>query len=251
MQQKSMKILEYHRMARVSKQHWWYLSKRRLLKNILDKFFDGQKKRRQILDIGSGTGSNWQVLKQYGQVTGVEQSAIGVAYCKNLGWKKIIQGNANKLNFKNNSFDLITILDVLYHREIKSDLLVLAKIHKILKPGGLLLVTDCAGPKWFGPHDKINFARERYTLSELASKLEKTGFKIKLARYFYFLTYPLFVLTRLLQKFNLIDVNNSENLPPKIINWLLTKILEFEADILITWSLPIGSSVIFLVQKPA
>jgi len=244
-----MQISEYHRMAQVSTKHWWYLAKRSLLTNLLNFWLPDLKSPRKILDVGSGTGANWPVLRHFGTVVGLEQSEIGVAYCQSLGWSGIKQGNANEINFPAASFDLVTILDVLYHKKIKSDQKVLNTLARIIKPGGWLVVTDCAGPAWYGPHDKVNQARQRYTLAEMTGKVSTAGLEVKHASYFYFLSYPLFAVTRLAQKFNFIGIENSENLPPTIVNWCLTKLLMLESKLACRLKLPIGSSILVLAQK--
>lgn len=246
-----MQIEEYHRMAKVAEKHWWYVSKRQLLTNLINQWLPKSKSAWKILDIGAGTGSNWPTLRKFGQVEGVEQSKVGIKYAQVLGWKNIFLGDANQLNFPAEKYNLITILDVLYHQKIKSDQKVLTKIHGLVKPGGWLIVTDCAGPNWYGKHDVLNLARQRYTLPEMVNKVKLAGFEVRHSSYFYFFTYPIFVLVRWLQKLNLIGVDGAENLPPSCLNAVFIRLLKFEAKIASRWSLPKGSSVVILAQKPA
>lgn len=236
-------------MAQFASKHWWHRSKRELLQNLIVFWLPKSQKKIKILDIGAGTGANWLLLKKFGNVSGIEQSQTGVDYCRSLGWKNISKENANTLHFPQKTFDLVTILDVLYHKKIHSDTKVLQKVATLLKQGGHLIVTDCAGPLFFGKHDEVNEARERYTLKEMKQKVEKADLEIVHATYYYFLPYPLFVATRIVQKYNLISIDKAENLPPTLVNFILTYCMKIEAYIATRWKLPTGSSVVVVARK--
>ncbi len=97
----------------------------------------------QILDLGCGYGALSKVLGEYGaQVTAaeVDQESLIIA-------KKFLQSNKNinvvkipheKLPFKNNTFDIVFLLDVIEH--VKNPKKTIEESLRILKNNGLLII---------------------------------------------------------------------------------------------------------------
>lgn len=239
-----MEKIEYKKMYLLETSHWWFASKRKFIKTIIK-----GKKFPKILDIGCGTGENMEMLSAYGQVWGLDISMIALEFCRQRGLKKIQLGSANKLPFKSASFDLITLFDVLYHQGIKSDLQVLQEAHKILKTGGYILITDCAYQWLYGSHDIAMNARQRYTKQELVNKLKQAGFSIKKASYIFMLTFPLFLIIRLLKKYFSVGKQSDVKSLPLSLNQALIILNYLEAVLLQLINLPFGSSIIILAQK--
>ena len=241
-----MNTEEYFKMYQLETTHWWFLAKQKFITTVFPKV-----NRPKILDIGAGTGGITRFLQQYGEVMGLEanETAINFARTRKL---KIIKGSADKLPFKNNSFDLACFFDVLYHQQI-NDVQALREAYRILKPGGYLIVTDCAFEFLRGPHDKAVKARERYTKSELVAKIEKAGFSVKKASYIFWLVFPLTVIKRLIDqyqaKFTNKKVFSDVEAVPTIINNLLLVICNFEAKLLSYVNFPWGSSIIIKAKK--
>jgi ubiquinone/menaquinone biosynthesis C-methylase UbiE len=237
-----MELKEYNLMYELENTHWWFLGKRKFIATVFPKV-----KKVKILDIGAGTGGTTKFLKAYGEVTGLEANPLAQSLARKRGLK-IVSGSAEKLPFENEKFDVVTIFDVLYHQNIGSDLKVLQEAHRVLKPGGFLVVTDCALPFLKSPHDEIMQGRERYTKKELIGKIEKAGFKVEKASYVFFLVFPLTLLKRLLDR---LTKSHSSNVSPvsKPLNNLLLAICHFEAWLLRITTFPWGSSVIFRARK--
>ena len=238
---------EYTLMYQLEKNFWWYKTKRNFIKQFLT--LVPTKKKAKILDIGCGTGLNVALLSQYGQTWGIDSSNLAVNYSKKRGLKNIQKADAQKLPFSNNTFNLVTLFDILYHQNIKSDQAVLKETFRVIKPGGYLLVTDCALPWLYSPHDTANRARQRYYKSELENKIEDSGFEIVRSSYSFFLTLPMFIIQRLVSK--LIpqkSVSLDYQLSP-LLNRLLLQIGLIESWLLKRTNLPLGSSIIILAQK--
>jgi len=134
-----MQDIEYQKMYQLEANHWWFVSKRKFIKTVLK-----EKKFSKILDIGCGTGKNIEMLSRYGQAWGLDNSKIALSFCRQRGLTNLKLGLAEKLPFKSNNFDLVTIFDVLYHQGIKNDLEVLKEIHRVLRSDGQLIITDCS-----------------------------------------------------------------------------------------------------------
>jgi ubiquinone/menaquinone biosynthesis C-methylase UbiE len=180
-----MELKEYNLMYELENTHWWFLGKRKFISTIFPKV-----KKVKILDIGAGTGGTTKFLKTYGEVVGLEANPLAQTLARKRGLK-IVSGSAEKLPFEKETFEVVTIFDVLYHQNIGSDLKVLQEAHRVLRTQGYLVVTDCALPFLKSPHDEVMQARERYTKKELTQKIEKAGFKVEKASYVFFLVFPL------------------------------------------------------------
>jgi ubiquinone/menaquinone biosynthesis C-methylase UbiE len=237
-----MELKEYNLMYELENTHWWFLGKRKFISTIFPKV-----KKVKILDIGAGTGGTTKFLKTYGEVVGLEANPLAQTLARKRGLK-IVSGSAEKLPFEKETFEVVTIFDVLYHQNIGSDLKVLQEAHRVLRTQGYLVVTDCALPFLKSPHDEVMQARERYTKKELTQKIEKAGFKVEKASYVFFLVFPLTLLKRLLDR---LTKSHSSNVSPvpKLLNSCLLGICTLEAWFLKFGTLPWGSSLIIRAKK--
>lgn len=241
-----MNTEEYKKMFKLETTHWWFLAKQKFISIVFPKI-----NHPKILDIGAGTGGTTQFLQHYGLVTGLEVNQTAIDFARKRGLK-IIKGSAAKLPFNKNIFDVVCFFDVLYHQQI-NDVQALKEAYRILKPGGYLIVTDCAFEFLRGPHDKAVKARERYIRGELVAKIEKVGFVVQKASYIFWLVFPLTIIKRLIDryraKFTNKKVFSDTEAVPKTINSILLTICNFEAKLLKYLNLPWGSSIIIRVQK--
>jgi len=92
-----------------------------------------------LLDVGCGPGIHIKEYQKRGaKCTGIDFSKEMVKLAKKRCPKSQFNiGNINKLNFKNNSFDIVTSSLVLDH--LKNLSKPLEEIHRILKKGGLFI----------------------------------------------------------------------------------------------------------------
>ncbi len=102
---------------------------------------------REVLDIGSGQGHWTRIIKglvhQNAHLTGLEMEQEWVAHCRNQFDESafsFVQGTAENIPYKDESFDLVTCQTVLIH--VKAIPQVLSEMYRVLKPGGLLLLSE-------------------------------------------------------------------------------------------------------------
>lgn len=221
--------------------HWWFVSKRKFIEKVLP----SPNQKLNILDIGCGTGGTSLFLEKWGKVKGVEKSKAAYPYLKRRKIK-FIRKSIDNYKIPPDKYNLICLFDVLYHKGIPGDSKILKKVYDALPSGGLVCITDCAIPYLFGFHDITMHARERYFLQNLNNKTENAGFTIIRSSYTFFLLFPLFLVSRLLNK---VIPYTTISRPPKLINEILSCICEIEAQFLKFISFPIGSSVIILAKK--
>jgi SAM-dependent methyltransferase len=92
------------------------------------------------------------------------------------------------------SFDAVVMLNVLEH--IKDDRGALAQVHRILRPGGVIVVEVPAGPHLFDAYDKALMHFRRYRSAELADKLRHVGFDVVRRSHLGFFLYPAFSMVK-------------------------------------------------------
>ena len=90
------------------------------------------------------------------------------------GWRK-------RLPFEDDSFDLVTSLDVVEH--LDDDVAGLKEMRRVLRPNGRILLFVPAFMFLWGVQDDISNHRRRYTLPGLRKAVLEAGFEVERATY--------------------------------------------------------------------
>lgn len=244
-----MKDTEIQKLADYEGENWWFVGRRKIVSDFIMKY-SKMDHNLKILDAGSGTGKTTNYLKQIGDVYGIERSFTGVMHCNKLRLK-VVQGHLNHLPFTTNTFDIITMLDVLEH--IENDLEILQKLKPLLKPNGKLIITVPAYQYLWTEHDVALSHFRRYTVKTLENVLKKADFQISRTSYFFTILFPLIFLTKILLKIKK-PKNDSQSHSqqfPEIIDNFLQKIILFESKILKKINFSFGASIICVAHKQA
>jgi SAM-dependent methyltransferase len=175
--------------------NWWFVSRRKAILSLLE----GTDKHARILDIGCAGGPLLNELKQqgFGNAAGADFSAEAVAKCKARGLQAY-QMDAQSLDFKPNSFDILIASDSLEHLE--KDEQALANWFRILKPGGRIIVFVPAYMFLWSDQDVVNYHFRRYTKSNLLAKMKHAGFSIRKKGYWNFAVFFPTAVFRILQR---------------------------------------------------
>jgi 2-polyprenyl-3-methyl-5-hydroxy-6-metoxy-1,4-benzoquinol methylase len=206
---------------------FWYIQTRRdLLERVLKKYIS--KKKISILDLGCGTGFNYEVLKRFGHVTSLDYYEEPLQSCKKKGIPNLVKGDAQNLKFKKGSFDVIVAIEVLEH--LPNDIRALKNIDNVLKKNGIFIFTTPAHPFLWSTDDVISKHKRRYSKKELKTKISK-NFNIKyIGQRYFFLFLPtviIFYYQKIMRRvFN--KRINSLTMTPKFINNMLILIMNFE-----------------------
>ena len=121
--------------ARAEDRHYWFRGLRRNASQLLRDALAGRRIAR-ILDCGAGTGRNLEWLGAFGDVIGLERSAVGIEFGRKLG-RRLVRGTVDQLPFPDASMDLTTSFDVLYCLDDRTERAALAEMWRVLKPGGV------------------------------------------------------------------------------------------------------------------
>lgn len=233
---------EYRAMYEREDHHWWFLGKRAFIAAVLPK----PSGRWRVLDLGAGTGGLSRWLGRWGRVTRVESSSIAQSYLRN-NHLTFFASDIGQYRGTSNSFDLVCLCDVLYHKNVKSDHQALNNAYRMVRPGGLLLITESAAPWLWSSHDLIMHGKKRYWLSELMYAVERCGGEVIHARYTYFFVFPAVFIIRLIAK--RIPLRSVSAVHP-LLNRLLYSLCRREAWVGQYIHFPIGSSLIIVAKKP-
>ncbi len=230
--------------------HWWYAGLRDILEHDVRQAIQNHPAVR-ILDAGCGTGGDLRMLAGVSTSYGFDMSDEALAFTSKRGQQNIARASIMQIPFKNDAFHIVLTTDVLYHKWIPDDLAALRELHRVLKPGGTLLLHTAAFEFLRGDHDKVVFTRHRYTAAELRKQLRSAGFHVSRMTYRNSLLAPVILAHRLFSTMSNASTENSDiKMPSPIINRLLTWVLLLENLMLRQFSFPFGTSLYCAATKP-
>jgi len=233
---------QYEIMRRLEDSFWWYVGMRRIVAALLPPPPPGAAPWR-TLDAGCGTGATLDFLAARGAVVGVDIASEALRHCHERGHRLVSQGSVERLPFAGASFDLVTCLDVIYHRAVGDDLAALREFYRVLRPGGVVLLRVPAYDWLRGAHDTAVHTRHRYTAGEVRLKLERAGFRVVRITHANCFLLPVAVAKRLGEGLGAVFPPDLEQPRPPL-NRLLTALLGLEALVVQRADLPCGLSVI-------
>ncbi len=177
---KEMQSHHYPILYQVEDTHWWYVGRRRIIQSLVEKI-STTLKNPKILDVGCGTGANLKMLAAFGKAEGVDISPQAVEFCRERGLDSVKLGAAEQLPFEDNSFELVTALDVIEH--LDDDVAGLREMRRVLRRDGRVLIFVPAFMFLWGVQDDVSNHRRRYTLPGLLKAVEAAGFEVEWSSY--------------------------------------------------------------------
>lgn len=236
----------YRRMARQEPDHWWFVARRSILKQMIREYGPNSEAV-EILEAGCGSGGNLNLLSEFGTVYGFELDEDACEIAKQSG-TRIEKGRLPDENpFADKAFDIIALFDVLEHVEEDRDSLI--SLAACLKPNGRIFITVPSMPWLWSHHDVRHHHFRRYRKSSLKQLLEEAGFDIIRLSYYNFFLFPLIAMTRAFHILTRSTKSDDEDMPANWINRLLCRIFASEGRLLPKTNLPIGISLM-AIAKP-
>lgn len=239
---------EYAKLDAIEGTHWWFHGLRANLTVALRRAVSCAPG--LLLDAGCGTGA---VLRHFRdefpllQCVGmdIDEGACRVALTKS-GWCSCA-GAVNDPPFRDASFDVIVSTDVLCHSGVDVDA-ALAEFHRMLKPGGVLVLNLPSYQWMMSFHDRAVSTVQRFNRAQLRTRMACAFYHDIRITYWNTLLFPLMVLHRKLgdqdASSDVRPVATSLNAIFRGIMWIENKLLRYGIV------LPFGGSVMVTAKRP-
>lgn len=219
---------QYYESAHAN--HWWFQGRKDLIARLLaDRGVDSGV----FVDLGAGAESVLPVGVSVVKMDVVRPDGID-------GW--FVQGSAEQLPFASNAFDGAGAFDLLEHLE--RPVQCLREVARIVRPGGLVLVTVPAYQRLWSPHDDLVGHKRRYTSTLLTDTIRQANLTVEWVSGFYrFLLLPALVRA-------LWSLESSMALPPRAFNSLLTSLARKSAASALRRPKRLGLSLVAVARVP-
>jgi ubiquinone/menaquinone biosynthesis C-methylase UbiE len=237
-------------MRSVEDHYWWYQALRPHVVAAIEPAAPDFS----LLDAGCGTGGMLKVVRQNfpaANLTGVDQSAhaLELTAARQTG-AKLLSASVQELPFPESSFDFVLSLDVLSSIGL-DEALAVHEAHRVLRPGGSLILNVAALEFLKGAHDRAVDADRRYTRRQLQAVLEGAHFHVERLSYWNAAFTPPIALVRWLSRVrSSTDRPRSDFRPlPSPLNSVLRRVAALELSVSRHVSLPFGTSLFAVARK--
>ena len=238
-------------MYDIEQSYWWFVGKQFLVRSILETIACDDPAKDKILDVGCGTGTVLKRLQEFGVAYGVDLSSDAIQFLKKRNLNMIACSDVSRsIPFKDEVFSVITCLDVLEH--LDDDLTLLSEMVRVCRPGGYIVLTVPALDFLWSPHDIALHHKRRYTKKRLLKKV--CALRVKVTKKSYYntlLSLPILAVRKLKPLFSgKQDVQSDFFISlPRWLNAFLTFVFVAEIRFLRRVDLPIGVSLLLIMQK--
>lgn len=179
---------EYANIAALEGDHWYYSGKRRFVRDWIRRV---RPPRRDdvLLDCGAGTGLFAQEMEAFCRVLVLDDHEEAVRMLRARFKADQVLGLAgDQVPLPDGSLDYVTALDVLEH--VPDDRAVVRGFHRLLKPGGIAVVTVPASMALWSDWDEALHHFRRYSRPELRALFPAEAWEIIHVNYTNVLVYP-------------------------------------------------------------
>ncbi len=185
---------EYANMERVEGVHWYYAGKRELVKRWIVRT-RAPAATDVLLDCGAGTGRFAKEMEAYCGVRVLDdhEEALRLLRAK-FAAEHVLTLGKDGVPLPDESIEYVTALDVLEH--VPDDVAVVNGFHRLLKPGGLAVVTVPASMALWSDWDVALHHHRRYDRAQLRALFPGRDWEVVQVNYTNVPVYPLVWLVR-------------------------------------------------------
>lgn len=185
---------EYTKLARIEADHWYYAGKRDIVRHWIARVRPPKAEER-LLDCGAGTGRFAQEMAALCEVLVLDdhEDALRILRTR-FRPDQILCLAGDQVPLPDGSLEYVTALDVLEH--VPDDRAVVRGFRRLLKPGGLAVVTVPAGMALWSDWDVVLHHFRRYDRRQLAALFPDAEWEIVQLAYTNVVAYPAVWLVR-------------------------------------------------------
>jgi ubiquinone/menaquinone biosynthesis C-methylase UbiE len=245
-----MQAAEYEKLDRIDANHWFYRGKRAIVRYFIHKHIKLTKEDR-LVDAGTGTG-RWPVeMSKDCTVIGLDDHEESVQLARpkieSVGGQ-VLQTPLNRIPLADGSAAVVTAMDVLEH--LKDDASALRELIRLIRPGGLIIITVPALRMLWSDWDVVLHHYRRYQWPDFHKLVSQPGISVVHMAYTNFFALPLILLIRMLRKLFPLKPGAEraeDRIPSKPINAILYALYVYPA--IWRWPLPVGVSLLAVLRK--
>jgi 2-polyprenyl-3-methyl-5-hydroxy-6-metoxy-1,4-benzoquinol methylase len=211
---------EYSKLSQIEKRHWFYSGKREIVRYWIWKHLP-KSRNLTLLDCGAGGGAFASEMSADLRVTAMDDHEESLELLRaSLPPGGVVRGGCTQIPFPEDSFDIVTALDVLEH--IPDDRKAVAEMIRVLKPGGILVLTVPALMSLWSDWDVSLHHQRRYLKNNLLPLMDVSVMRCIHAAYINVLAVPAIWLVRRVRSMGLGTRTRAEDwVPPLALNALL------------------------------
>jgi SAM-dependent methyltransferase len=239
--------------ARAEQRHFWFRGFRAFVVPLVRQALHDVAHPR-ILDCGCGTGANLELLSRFGDAYGFDLTARGLQYGRKAGRTRLARGSITAAPFGDASFDLVTTFDVLYALPEAAEATAVRELHRLVKPGGHVLLNVAAMEILRGDHSVLSHEQRRYSRARVEGLLTRVGLVPVRLTYTNASLFMPMLLARAFQRWRGLAAEHKAtgdiSVPVAPVNALLSGVLLAESLLVRRFDLPFGSSLLCLARRP-
>jgi ubiquinone/menaquinone biosynthesis C-methylase UbiE len=245
-----MNAEEYQNLERVERTHWYYAGKRELVRGWIQRTRPPRPDD-MLLDCGAGTGLFAKEMEALCRVLVLDDHEEALRILRRqFRPEQILSLSGDQVPLPDGSLDYVTALDVLEH--VPDDAAVVRGFHRLLKPGGLAVVTVPAGMALWSDWDEALHHYRRYSRPQLRALFPPAGWELVHVNYTNVVAYPAVWLVRKWRRWRsqpgTVNGPRAEDQSlPRWLNTLLRGILVRLA--LMRLSFPFGVSLVLVARR--
>jgi SAM-dependent methyltransferase len=236
--------------GRAEATHFWFRGFRKFIAPVIAEVAEGRAGLR-LVDCGCGTGHNLQLLRPHGVAVGFDLSAAGLLRARGSG-AAVVRGDVTRVPLASGAFDVATSFDVL--QCVEGDLEALREMARIVRPGGVVVITVAALEALRGDHSEVWQEVRRYTPAGARRLVEAAGLTPVRVSFMFASLFPLMMSVRIVQRLTkrlgrTVRADTDIAVPIAPVNLLLTALVSAEAALVRRVPMPIGSSLLVVARK--